>query len=107
MFLRSATCSWHRPLKTRLKPGPFRPAFDRHIDVSRIDVEPTEATPSPLGRHERGSGSEEEIEHEIASSRHIQDRIGDEPRRLDRRDLNGFMRALPDGFCLMVRPGAT
>jgi hypothetical protein len=31
----------------RLETGPRRPAFDRHIDIGRIDVEPTEAPASP------------------------------------------------------------
>jgi hypothetical protein len=39
----------------------------------------------PLGCQERRSRPKEKIEHEIAAPRHIQDSVGDKPRRLDRR----------------------
>src|SRR5258706_10061394 len=68
----------------RLETRPRRPAFDRDINIGRIDVEPTEAPTGPFGCQERRSGAQEEIEHEIAAPRHIQDSVGDKPRRLDR-----------------------
>src|SRR5258706_6649526 len=36
----------------RLETRPRGPAFDRDIDIGRIDVEPTEAPPRPVGCHE-------------------------------------------------------
>src|SRR5258706_3276579 len=83
---RSGTCRSRRwPLKTRLETRPRRPTFDRHIDIGRINLEPAEAPPGPLGCHERRSGAQKKIKHEIATPRHILDRIGNQPRRLDRR----------------------
>ena len=46
---------------------------------------PRKRRPGPPGRHERRSGAHKEIKHEIATPRHILDRIGDHSRRLDRR----------------------
>jgi hypothetical protein len=53
----------------------------------------------PLGCHERRSGAQKKIKHKIATPRHIQDRIGDKPRRLDRR-MQGQIRpsAAPQGI---------
>jgi hypothetical protein len=66
----------------RLKASPRRPAFGRNIDMGRINVEPTEAPSGPLGCHERRSGAQKKIKHEIATPRHILDRIGNQPRWL-------------------------
>src|SRR6516164_10989001 len=41
-------CSRYRLLKTGFEARPRRPAFDRHIDIGRIGVEPAEAPPGPL-----------------------------------------------------------
>src|SRR6516165_9130389 len=78
-------CSRYRLLKTGLETRPRRPAFDRDIDISRIDVEPAEAPPGPLRCHECRSGAQKEIKHKIAVPRHILDRIGNQPGRLDGR----------------------
>src|SRR3954466_11586410 len=64
------------PLKMRLEPGSRRPAFDRHIDIRWIDVEPTESSPGPLGCQECRSGAQEEVENEIAAPRYVLNRIG-------------------------------
>src|SRR5256885_945006 len=50
-----------------------------------IDVEAAKATSHPLGRNERGPGAEEEVENEVAATRHVLDRIGDQSAGLDRR----------------------
>jgi len=42
----------------------------------------SEAPPVPPGCHERRSGAQKKIGHEIATPRHILDRIGNQPRRL-------------------------
>jgi hypothetical protein len=73
------------PLEARLKAGSRRPTFDRYIDIGWIDVESTEAPPGPLGCHERGPRAQKEVQHEVAVPGHVQDRIGDQSRRLDRR----------------------
>ncbi len=41
-----------------------------------------EVPPGPLGCYERRSGAQKKIKHEIATPRHILDRIADQPRRL-------------------------
>jgi hypothetical protein len=52
-----------RLLKMRLEARPRRPALDRHIDIGRIDVQPAEAPPGPLGCHERRSGAQKKVKH--------------------------------------------
>ena len=42
----------------------------------------SEAPPVPPGCHERRSGAQKKIGHEIATPRHILDHIGNQPRRL-------------------------
>src|SRR5258708_6413844 len=74
-----------RALQTRFKTYPRRPALDSDIDIGRIDIQATEGPPRPVGGHECRSRSQEEVKYEIAASRHIHDRIGNQPRRLYRR----------------------
>jgi len=61
-----------------LDTGSRRPALDRHINIGRIDIEPAEAPPGPLGCHERGSRAQKKIKHQIAAPGHILDRIGNQ-----------------------------
>ena len=42
----------------------------------------SQAPPGPPGCHERRSGAQKKIKPEIATPRHILDRIGNQPRRL-------------------------
>ena len=42
----------------------------------------SEAPPVALGCHERRSGAQRKMRNEIATPRHILDRIGNQPRRL-------------------------
>ena len=44
----------------------------------------SEAPPGPPGFHKRRSGAQKKIKPEIATPRHILDRIGNQPRRLVR-----------------------
>src|SRR5262249_12621692 len=77
--------SRRRLLKTRVETCPGRPAFNGHIDISRIAVEPTQTPPGPLGCRERRSEAKKEIKHKITVPRYALDRIGNHPLRLDRR----------------------
>ena len=44
------------------------PAIDRHIDVSRIDVEAAKAASDPLGSNERRARAEEEVKNDVATT---------------------------------------
>jgi hypothetical protein len=81
----ATSCSRRRHLKTRLETRLGRPAFDRHVHIGRIDVEPAEAPSRPLGREQRRSGAQKEIQYEIAVPGYVLERIGNQPRRLDGR----------------------
>src|SRR5215831_4591852 len=74
------------PLSTlRYAPRHTAPTSDRYVNVSRIDVEASKAAPNPLGSNERRSRAEEEVENELAATRHVLDRIGNQCAGLDRR----------------------
>ena len=69
------------------------------------DVEPAETPSGPLSRQERRSGTEKEIKYEIATPRDILDRVGNEPRRLDRRMQSQILSpAAPHGVHRSVIP---
>ena len=68
-------CSQRGPFKLRFEARPRRPAFDRDIDIGRIDVEPTEAPSGPLRCHECRSRTQKEIKHKIPTPRHILNRV--------------------------------
>ena len=69
------------------------------------DVEPAETPSGPLSRQERRSGTEKEIKYEIATPRDILDRVGNEPRRLDRRMQSQILSpAAPHGVHRGVIP---
>src|SRR6516225_746486 len=76
-------CSRRGPFKLWFDARPRRPAFDRDIDIGRIDIESTENPPGPLRCHECRPGAQKEIQHEIAVPCDVLDRIGHQPRRLD------------------------
>jgi hypothetical protein len=74
------------PLSTfRYAPGHTGPASDRYVDVSRIDVEAAKAPSNALGSNECRSRAEEEVEDEVATTRHVLDRVGNQSAGLDRR----------------------
>jgi hypothetical protein len=60
--------------------GPrVRDRAGKGAERGRIDVEPAEAPPGPLGRKQRRSGAQKEIQHEIAVLGYILERIGNQP----------------------------
>src|SRR5262249_8241095 len=74
------------PLSTlRYAPRHIGPTSDRYVNVSRIDVEATKAASNPLGSNEGRPRAEEEVEHEVAATRHVLDRIGNQRAGLNRR----------------------
>src|SRR5262249_7535798 len=74
------------PLSTlRYAPRHIGPTSDRYVNVSRIDVEASQALSNALGSNERRPRAEEEVEHEVATTRHVLDRIGNQRAGLNRR----------------------
>src|SRR5262249_29338823 len=61
------------------------PAFDRDIDEARLELQRIGPPPDPLRRQNGRSRPAEGVEHDVAASGAVLDRIGDERDRLDGR----------------------
>ena len=72
---RSCSASLSKP---RFAPRHRGPALDRDVDIGRIDVEAAKAAPGPLRRDQRRARAEEDVEHQLAATGHVLDRIGDQ-----------------------------
>jgi hypothetical protein len=60
-------------------------AVDDHIHVERIDLHAQAAPPCALGSDERGSRTQEWIEHDVAAMRDVKKRVLQNGGRLDGR----------------------
>ena len=60
-------------------------APDNHVDIERINLDPTAAPPRPFGGDERRSRPKEGIDHDITARRDIEKRVRQQGRRLHGR----------------------
>src|SRR3984893_5740459 len=65
--------------------GQRLPAAEDRIDIGRVEFQPVAAPASALGGHHRRTAAEEDVEHDIAAGRAVEDRIGDHCHRLHGR----------------------
>src|ERR1700756_2235572 len=75
------------------------PAADYCIDIKRIELDAVAGASGALGGNERRAAAEKGIEHERATVRAVEDRIGNEGDGFDRRmqtQKNAFLGLAPE-----------
>src|SRR5688572_10708498 len=65
--------------------GQLLPAADNRIDIAGIELDPETTPPRPFGGYQGCAAAEKAVEHDIAASGAVEDRIGDQRHRLHRR----------------------
>ena len=67
------------------------PATNDHVAIERVELEPVASPPGPLAGHQGRAAAEKRIEDDVAATRHVENRVSDHRRRLDRRMQGGEM----------------
>src|SRR5262252_8745861 len=87
--------------------GQFLPAADDRIDIERIELQPAAAPAGALGGDHRRAAAETGVEHDLAAGRTVEDRVGDQHRRLhrwmQRREIT-FLGAAAKGIAARIPP---
>src|SRR5580692_11493753 len=61
------------------------PAADDRVDVAGVELQPVASPAGTLGGDQCRAAAEEGVEHDVAASRGVEDRVGDHRHRFDRR----------------------
>src|SRR5215469_17979592 len=75
--------------------GQGLPAANRGIDITGVELERAAAPARTLSGDHRRAAAEKGVEHDVAARRAIEDRIGDQGDRLDRRVQRQQVALLP------------